>query len=93
MIRNAPPKHPVSDKWYWLQWPADELQKATILTSSWQAPAGITVESEMMSDYRVGVRLSGGDDRSDYQLVNQITTDNGETLHEILLIRVRDSGH
>lgn len=93
MIRNAPPKHPVSSKWYWLQWPSDELQNAKILTSSWQVPAGLTLDTEMLSGYRVGVRLSGGVDGEDYSVVNQITTDNSETLHEAVLIRCRTSGH
>lgn len=93
MIRNAPPKHPDSVKWYWLEWPAEELQKATIVDSSWTSEAGLQIDAQSRDGYRVGVRVSGGDELSDYVLTNQITTNNSEVLHEQLIVRVRQSGH
>jgi len=93
MIRNAPPKHPDSSKWYWLQWPADELQKAVITSSNWTVPDGLMLDMKMESGYRVGLRLSGGVDGEDYEIVNQIQTNNSETLHEVMIIRCRTSGH
>jgi len=92
MIRDAPPKHPASEKWYWLQWPSDELQ-ATIASSSWQVPVGLVMEAETHTDYLVGIRISGGELKKNYTLVNEITTTNNETLHETLIVRVRDTGH
>jgi len=93
MIRNAPPKHPDSAKWYFLEWSAEELQNAAITNSSWILPSGITLDGESISGYRAGVRLRGGTQGQTYEIVNQITTDAGETLHETLLIHVQDSGH
>lgn len=93
MIRNAPPKHPDSSKWYWVEWSSDELDGAAITGSTWTAPAGITIDQESLSGYRAGVRLSGGTLGAEYDLVNEITTDAGELLHETLKIRVLESGH
>ena len=93
MIKNAPPKHPDSTKWYWLEWSSDELQESDIETSTWTVPEGITQETDSMSGYRVGIRISGATLDQDYELVNQIQTSNGETLHESILIRCRLSGH
>jgi hypothetical protein len=93
MIRNAPPKHPDSTKWYWIEWSADELQNAAVTASSWDLPAGISMDQQSLSGYRAGVRLSGGTDGEKYEVVNTISTDAGETLHETLLIRIRDTGH
>lgn len=93
MIRNAPPKHPDSSKWYWLEWSKKELQGALITASTWTLPAGLTADAEQQSGYRVGVRVSGGAEGEDHDLVNQITTDAGETLHETLRLRIRSTGH
>lgn len=93
MIRNAPPKHPDSAKWYWLEWPSEELQKATIVDSSWTSTDGLVIDAQSKDGYRVGVRVSGGVELSDYVLTNQITTNNSEILHEQITIRVRQSGH
>lgn len=93
MIKNAPPKHPQSSKWYWLQWSATELQNATISTSTWTVPAGITKDQISVVGLLVGIRLSGGTLDQDYELENKITTSNGETLHETLIVRIKRSGH
>lgn len=93
MIRNAPPKHPDSAKWYWLEWPADELQKATITASTWTAPEGLDIDTDSKNGYRVGVRLSGGVDGEDYIVTNQINTSNSEILHEQITIRIAETGH
>lgn len=93
MIRNAPPKHPDSSKWYWLDWPAKELQSASITTSTWLLPVGITNDAESLSGKRVGIRLGGGTDGQDYNVINEIVTSSGEVLHETLVIRCRTSGH
>jgi hypothetical protein len=93
MIRNAPPKHPASSKWYWLEWSADELQDATITASSWTVPAGLTKDAEMQSGLKVGVRVSGGNEGDSVEVINQITTSDSQTLHQRLQIRINDSGH
>ena len=93
MIRNAPPKHPDSSKWYWLQWDATELDSATISTSSWTLPAGLTQDAVAVSGALVGIRISGGTLGQDYDVVNNITTSSSEDLRETLRIRIRESGH
>ncbi len=93
MIRHAPPKHPQSSKWYWLEWPAEELQKATITDSSWTVPEGLVLDAQEHFGFRVGLRVSGGVEGQNYEVTNQIITDNSETLHESMIIRCRASGH
>jgi len=93
MIRNAPPKHPDSSKWYWLEWPAAELDGATITNSSWQLPTGLVKNDSMLSGRLVGIRLSGGSLDDDLVVWNNITTSSGEDLREALLIRIRETGH
>lgn len=93
MIRNAAPKHPDSSKWYWLQWPADELDGAAITSSSWQLPTGLTEDDSLVDGLLVGIRLSGGNEGADLVVWNNITTSAGEDLRQALLIRIRTSGH
>ncbi len=93
MIRNAPPKHPDSAKWYWFDWDNGELDGATIDTSAWSLPAGITMDAESASGRRVGIKLSGGTLDDEYILQNRIITSGGETLHMRVIIRIRLSGH
>lgn len=93
MIKDAPPKHPDSSKWYWLQWDATELDGATISASTWTVPAGITQDAVSASGLLVGIRISGGTLGQDYDLINNITTSSGEDLREGLRIRIRESGH
>jgi len=92
MIRNAPPKHPDSAKWYWFDWSNDELDGAAIDASNWTVPAGITKDAESFSGQRVGIKLSGGTLDDEYELVNQITT-SAETLHVRVRIKIKLSGH
>ena len=93
MIRNAPPKHPDSSKWYWLRWPAEELDGATISTSSWLLPVGLTLDDEAIIGSLVGLRISGGSLGDDLIVWNNITTTDSEDLRESLLIRIRETGH
>jgi len=76
-----------------MQWSADELQGASISTSSWTVPAGITQDQVAVSGMSVGIKLSGGTLDQDYELENEITTSNGEMLHEQIVIRIKNSGH
>ncbi|MBN4063471.1 hypothetical protein JYT79_01685 [Cardiobacterium sp. AH-315-I02] len=93
MIRKAPPKHPDSSKWYFLQWSSKELQNASITSSVWVLPADIVAEQESVVDLLVGVRLSGGVLESDYDVVNKITTSVGENIQVTMRLRIRATGH
>jgi len=95
MIRTAPALHPSSSKWYWGEWPASELDGATIATSTWTVPAGLALDAEAIDGLAVGVRLSvdGASEGDVLDVVNRITTSSGETLHETVRIRIHSTGH
>jgi hypothetical protein len=93
MIRKLPPKHPASSKWYWFTWSSDELQGEAIASSTWQVPAPLTKDSEMLSGNKVGIKLGGGVEGDDYEIVNQISTASDGPLHQRIRISVNDSGH
>lgn len=78
-----------------------ELQGATISTSQWIVPAGITKDSDNKSSviiqgvtYAVNtvatVWLSDGTDGTRYRLVNRITTSDGRTLDQSIDIHVKE---
>ncbi len=93
MIRKAPPLHPDSSKWYWLEWSEKELQGATIDVATWTLPPGITEDASAVTGRRVGIKVSGATLGQDYEAKLQIQTSGGETLHEYLIIRCRNTGH
>lgn len=93
MIRDAPPKHPDSSKWYWLQWDDTELDNASITGLTVTLPDGIDADEQSITGRMTGVRLSGGTQGQYYKVRVQITTSGGETLHETLLLRVDEVGH
>lgn len=93
MIKHAPPKHPDSSKWYWIAWDATELDGATIQTSTWTLPAGLTLDAQAVSGLLVGARISGGTLGQDYDVLNNITTSSSEDLRESLRVRIRTTGH
>lgn len=78
-----------------------ELQGATISTSTWTVPTGITQNSANTSAVTIkGVAyaistvatiwLSGGTAGSSYDLLNVITTSDGRTLSQTITIRVEN---
>lgn len=77
-----------------------ELQGATISTSTWTVPAGITKNSDNKAAVTIkgtsyGVNtvttiwLSAGTDNTDYELTNKIVTSDGRTLSRSIIIPVR----
>jgi hypothetical protein len=102
----VPPLHPASSKWYWLEWRASELgASVTISTSRWGAlangdfvatlPAGLQADAVYASGLVTGVRLSvtSAVEGAQLEVVNQIVTSAGETLHETLPITIDAEGH
>lgn len=78
-----------------------ELQGATISTSTWTVPAGITKDADGKDAVTIRgiaypintvaqILLSGGDVNTDYELTNEITTSDGRTLNQSIKIRVRE---
>lgn len=63
----------------------------TISTSTWSAPAGITIASDTETTTTSTVWLSGGTAGSSYDVVNTITTAGGRT--KTLTLRVKVETH
>jgi hypothetical protein len=70
----------------WSAW----LDGDTIATSTWDAGAGITVESESDNETTATVWLSGGTAGTDYAVTNTIVTDGGRTDERTIRIAVRE---
>ena len=79
-----------------------DLQGATISTSTWFVPTGITEDSNNNSELIVQgttyaentsstIWLSAGTVGIDYDLVNRITTSDSETLDQTITIKVRET--
>ncbi len=85
-----PDKTPNEAKWYGVDW-VQALDSASISTVSFTASGltlvGGTVDPD--NDSRTVVKVSGGSAGTDYVLVSQITTSNGETLEVSGPLKVR----
>ncbi len=79
-----------------------DLQGATISTSTWTVPAGITKDSDNKGAVTIRtvvyaintaatIWLSGGTAGTDYELVNQIVTSDSRTLDKTIIIQVRET--
>lgn len=115
MTYKAPNKDPNNVEPYYMVWcsletglndgsDADtgDLQGATILTSTWTLPAGITRDSDNINAVTIKgvvygnatvatIWLSGGTKNVDYVLTNRITTSDGRTLDASMVIPVREN--
>jgi hypothetical protein len=58
-------------------------------------PSGLTEDDDYLSGLTTGVRISAASSTEGayYDVVNQITTSAGETLHETIRITVSLEGH
>ena len=106
ITRNVPPLNPGSSKWYYLLWSQAELGTGvTISSSDWgeivsgafvgTVPSGLTEAAVYASGLTTGIKISASTVTEGvlYDLVNQITTSAGETLHETIRIEVSVEGH
>ena len=110
---SLPPKDPNAvDNYYIVWWSEDgtndgsasdtgELQGATISTTEWTVPAGITKDSDTKGSVTMRgityaantvttIVLSSGTAGTDYELLNRIETSDGRTLDKTITIRVRE---
>ena len=108
----APPKDPDEIKPYHVVWcdkdgtntgaatDTGELQGATISTSTWTLPTGITNQSDNKSavtihgvSYAINtvatIWLSGGTDGVEYKLINRVVLSDGRTLDKTITIPIR----
>lgn len=72
---------------YGVDW-LDRLGEATILTSTWIVPAGITQVTDSYTDTQTAIKVSGGALGSIYRVTNRITTSDGETLDQSIDIEI-----
>jgi len=107
-------KDPDSVEWFYSVWCGSDgtndgsvnddgdLQGATISTSVWTVPTGVTKVTDNTNaltyhgntygvDTVAAIKLSGGTDATDYRLLNRVTTSDGRTLDHVINIRVRNN--
>jgi len=70
----------------WSEW----LGSDTINSATWSAEAGITVVSSSHTSTLATAKLSGGNDRTSYDISNTIVTAGGETKEERFVLKVRE---
>ena len=70
---------------------ADWLGSLTITTSTWSAPAGITINAGSISGTSTTVRVSGGTWAQSYELSNTITASNGESETRRFTVKIQRS--
>ncbi len=113
MSEFLPSKDPADVDFYFIVWcDADgtndggatddgELQGATISTSNWTIPTGITEDSSDTNSITIQgisysastvatITVSGGTAGTDYELTNVITTSDGRTLSKSITIPIRE---
>lgn|SRR5688572_5292603 len=81
-------KTPDEEKDYGLDW-TDQLDGATISTSAWTVPSGLTNEGDDIDGATAVIRLSGGTAGQNYTLLNSVVLSNGEELEDVIEVRVR----
>lgn len=112
-MSDLPPKDPNSVEPYFIVWcskdgtndgttsDTGELQSATISTSTWTAPSGITEDSSNTAAITIAgvsygintvsaIVLSGGTAGNVYELLCRITTSDSRTLDKTICIRVKN---
>ncbi len=110
---SLPPKDPNGVDFYHIVWcskdgtndgsagDTGELQGATISTTTWTLPSGITKDSDNKSALTMrgitygantvtSILLSSGTGGLDYELLNRITTSDSRTLDKTITIPVRE---
>ena len=83
-------KDPDAIKDFQINW-ATWLGTDTISTSTWTVPTGITKVTDTNTTTTVTIWMSGGTNLTDYELSNKITTANGRTEEDTIIIKVRQS--
>lgn len=80
-------KDPSDEEFFTMDWSA-LIGSATILTSAWSVPTGLTQLSTTNTTTTTTIKLSGGTADAVYPLPNTITTSDGRTLQRSIHIKV-----
>lgn len=93
MVRAILRKDPDETRIEPMDWTLGLNDGATIVSSSWSFPAGITKVSDgiVVGGLKSYVKMSGGTAGEDYILTNTIVTSDGETLEQSGKVQVRHS--
>lgn len=91
LLNAVDPKDPGESKLYTMDWTASLNTGATVSTSTWTVPPGLTnvADAIVTGSKQTSVQISGGTDGQDYEVLNEVTTSDGETLRQAGLLRVR----
>jgi hypothetical protein len=93
MVNQVVYKDPDETRVEPMDW-TDQLNSgATISTSAWTFPAGLTKVTDgiVTGNKKTFVKMSGGTADTDYVVTNTIVTSDGETLEESATVRVKGS--
>ncbi len=93
LLNPVEPKDPAESKVYTMDWTAGLNSGATISTSAWTIPAGLTKVTDgiVTGNLKTSVQLSGGTDGQVYECTNQIVTSDGETLERTGVVQVLEA--
>jgi hypothetical protein len=73
---------------YTVDWSSWLPSGDTIVTSTWTAQTGITIDSNSFTTTAATVWLSGGTLDASYNVVNHIVTDDGRAEDQTLVIKI-----
>lgn len=90
-LNHVEPKDPDEAKLYTMNWSGGLNTEATISTSMWTIPPGLTsaYDTIVTGALKTTIKLAGGVDGQDYELINVVTTSDGENLKQAGILRVR----
>jgi hypothetical protein len=83
------PMRPTDEIDYGIRWQRWLETGETITSSSWTAPAGITVQSDSNNTTETKVVLTGGTPGTDYIIWNEVVTSLGRTASDFIVVPVR----
>lgn len=87
-INDVHEKSPDETDLYQFNW-EPRLNGATISTSTMILDSGITNEADSKTNTATEVAISGGTDKSNYYVINRVTTSDSRTLEGVKVIKVR----
>jgi len=89
VIRAAFVKDPNATVDYELDW-SEWLDSDAVSTSTWSAPAALTLTGSNVTDNVTRIFVAGGSVGTDYLITNRITSSGGRIEDRSILIQVRE---
>lgn len=74
----------------WIALHPSTVTAITIQTVVWSVPAALTLESQVETNHRASVTLSGGVDGADYEVTATINPTEGDAFDTTLIVPVRN---